>query len=115
MRKTKPWNVMYFIKTKEQLDAYVEAAVEPYKKALIKATDGLNEISKMDIWARYRDVMENKLYAEYLRKEIIQDLKNEGITLPIVKNWKSLYRLRRRDSKKIINFKERINEDNSKA
>lgn len=115
MKKTTPWNVMDYIKTKKQLDAYVDAAIEPYKKALTKSLDGLNELAKTDIFARPFDIMQNKLYAEYLRKEIIQDLQNDGITLPVVKNWKLLYRLRRKDSKKIIKFKERKNEDNSKA
>ena len=115
MKKTKPWNVMDYIKTKKQLDTYVDAAIEPYKKALMKAMDGLDEISKTDIFARPFDIMQNKLYAEYLRKGIIQDLQNEGIKLPVVKNWKSLWRLRPRDSKKIINFKEGTNEDNRKA
>lgn len=49
MRKTKPWNVMDYIKTKEQLDAYVDAAVEPYKKALNLAREALLEINGYDV------------------------------------------------------------------
>jgi len=82
MEETKitEWNVMDYIKTKEDLHNYVDAAVEPYAKGLKLALVILKEIQDMsETEIRHNCV---QTLAGRWAKKIIRDLEKEGIPDP---------------------------------